>query len=213
MLLLERAENEFALTEIVFAISVEPDKQRPLTAKEPSTFYSAVITHAYYTIFYSAKAYLRTKGIEIRPPEEHRKVLEAFTTFVESGELDVELLKTYKELLQRADELLGILKEEKKKRGQYTYKTLPQANQAPAKESLDNAKKFFRTIYPLCTHPKPNQENEQNPILNLIGTISHERADELREIMAENRAPSIMRASTEELLEEIERRRKIEKAV
>ncbi len=61
------------------------------------------------------------KRIEISAPEEHKKSFDEFKKFVESGELDVELLKIYQEALVRAEHLLGILKEEKKKRGEFTY--------------------------------------------------------------------------------------------
>lgn len=150
MLLLERADNEVVLAEIIYQLTDEPERQRQFDLGEPLTFYSAVITHAYYAIFYSAKAYLETKGTTIKPPEEHRKVLEAFTRYVKSGELDVELLNAYKELLLRADELLGILSEERGKRGKYTYRSLPQANKVPAQESLERAKRFYTTMYALC---------------------------------------------------------------
>ena len=46
----------------------------------------------------------------------------------------------------RAETLLGILKFEKSKRGEFTYQKLPQANLNPSKESFDNAILFFKTI-------------------------------------------------------------------
>ena len=50
-------------------------------------------------------------------------------------------------MIIRADELLGLYKLEKKKRGKFTYRKLPQANLEYAKESVDNAFKFFKNIY------------------------------------------------------------------
>jgi tetratricopeptide (TPR) repeat protein len=47
---------------------------------------------------------------------EHKKAIEAFKRFVESGELDVELLNIYQEALVRANSLLGIFEQEKKKK-------------------------------------------------------------------------------------------------
>lgn len=79
-------------------------------------------------------------------PDEHRKTLNEFENLSNSGIIDVELLKIYKEVVIRADELLGIFREEKSKRGRFTYKKLPQANLEPAKESLENAEKFFKNI-------------------------------------------------------------------
>jgi len=57
-----------------------------------------------------------------------------------------ELLKIYDKMLVRADELLGLYKIEKSKRGAFTYKTVAQANLEPANESVDNAKKFLINI-------------------------------------------------------------------
>jgi uncharacterized protein (UPF0332 family) len=147
-LYIHRAENEIKLSEIIFTISENPKIQTSyFYVKEPETYYSAVISHCYYSIFYVTKAYLGKKRIKISAPEEHKKAFEEFKKFVESGELDVELLKIYQEALIRAEYLLGIFQEEKKKRGNFTYRTIPQANKEPAKESIENAKIFFKHIY------------------------------------------------------------------
>ena len=65
---------------------------------------------------------------------------------VRNGKLDVELLKIYKQMIIRADELLGIFSKEKGKRGEFTYQKLSQANQEPAMESMKNALFFFKHI-------------------------------------------------------------------
>ena len=151
-LYLNRAENEIKLARIVFAVSKDQSMQVEVFGeKYPDTYYSAVITHSYYAIFYAAKAYLLTKGVVITPPEEHRKTYDALKGRVDSGELDVDLLRLYNEALVRAETLLGILKSEKKKRGDYTYQTLPQANQAPAAESVKNAETFYKHLRALTT--------------------------------------------------------------
>ena len=49
-------------------------------------------------------------------------------------------------MVVKADELLEIFKEEKWKRGNFTYKTIPQANKEPAEDSLNNAKIFLSNI-------------------------------------------------------------------
>ena len=146
-LYIHRAENEIKLAEIIFTISEKTKIQTEIfNINDPETYYSAVIAHSYYSIFYGAKAYLTIKGINISAPEEHKKAFTEFKRFVESGELDVELLKIYQEALVRAEYLLGIFKEEKKKRGEFTYRTMPQANKDPAKESIRHAKTFFKHI-------------------------------------------------------------------
>jgi len=112
---------------------------------EDETFYSGVISHCYYSIFYSAKAMLLTKGIDTKAPEVHKKTLEEFKKqFIDSGILDMKLLMIYKKMIVKAESLLQIFKSEKKKRGDFTYNTISQANIEPANESLDNAKIFFK---------------------------------------------------------------------
>lgn len=107
-----------------------------------------MISHSYYCIFYAAKAILVKEGIKTDAPEVHKKTLEAFeTNLVKTGKLDLELLKIYKKIIVRAEELLGIFSKEKGKRGAFTYQKLPQANREPAKESLDNASSFFKNIH------------------------------------------------------------------
>lgn len=114
--------------------------------KEDSTFFSNVISNSYYCIFYSAKAFLYIRGIITMPPEEHKKTLEEFEKLAASGQIDQELVKIYKDIVIKAEELLGIFAKEKSKRGKFTYRMLPQANLEPAKESLENAEKFYKNI-------------------------------------------------------------------
>lgn len=112
---------------------------------EDETFYSGVISHCYYSIFYSAKAMLFTKGIDTKAPEVHKKTLDEFKKhFIDSGILDMKLLLIYKKMIVKAESLLQIFKSEKKKRGDFTYNTISQANVEPANESLKNAKTFFK---------------------------------------------------------------------
>ncbi len=144
---LKRSFNEVNVAEILFKVSGNNEKKKEFNIEEGASFYSAVISHAYYSIFYSAKALLLTKGIKTEFPEVHRKTLEEFKkNFVDSGILDVELLKIYNKMIVRADELLGLFRLEKGKRGRFTYKTIPQANIEPADESVKNAKKFITHV-------------------------------------------------------------------
>jgi len=147
-LYLQRAENELVAAELLYDISSNPVLQKEQFKLEKDfTFYSAVISHAYYSIFYSAKAILLQEGIKTDAPEVHKKTIEAFELYlVQTGKLNVELLKIYKKMIVRAEELLGIFSKEKGKRGEFTYQKLPQANKEPAKESLDNSSFFFKNI-------------------------------------------------------------------
>ena len=147
-LYLQRAENELVAAQVFFDISANPAIQKEQFKLEKEfTFYSSVINHSYYCIFYSAKAILIEIGIKTEAPEVHKKTLEAFEKYlVKTGKLDVELLRIYQKIMVRAEELLGIFSKEKGKRGKFTYQKLPQANQEPAKQSFDNALFFFKNI-------------------------------------------------------------------
>ena len=161
-LYLERAENELRFAKETFNLSGKENLKIELGANPEDTFYSAVISHSYYAIFYSAKAILLTKGINTKSPEkesqeasedlkkspeEHRKTYEKFKKiFVDSGELDNKLLRIYNDLIVKADELLSLFAHEKWKRGYFTYKILAQANIEPAKESIQNTIKLLSNI-------------------------------------------------------------------
>ncbi|MBI3033768.1 HEPN domain-containing protein [Candidatus Woesearchaeota archaeon] len=146
-LFIRRAETEIVMAEKLKEMSEDIKVKEFMQIPQEMTFYSAVISHSYYSIFYSAKAILLTKGIKTYSPDIHKKTLDAFQHhFVDTGILDVKLWEIYKKLVVRADELLGIFKEEKRKRGDFTYNTIPQANQEPAENSVKNAKIFLSNI-------------------------------------------------------------------
>jgi len=144
---LERAENEFRLAKAIFNLSKMEKTKIELEVNPDDPFYSAVISHSYYSIFYCAKAILLTKNIRTKVPGEHKKTLFEFKkNFVDSGLLDKELLEIYEKEVIKADELLSLFAHEKWKRGYFTYKTIAQANIDPAKESIENAIKFLTNI-------------------------------------------------------------------
>jgi len=75
-LLLERAENELDLAKVIFTTTEDKSIQTGVFhLSKIQTFYSSVISHSYYCIFYSAKAYLLMKGIKTEAPEVHKKEL------------------------------------------------------------------------------------------------------------------------------------------
>ena len=151
-LLLETAENELDLAKVIFTTTEDKKIQTEIFHLDRTqTFYSSVINHAYYCIFYSAKAYLLIKRIKTNAPEVHKKTFEAFKKLVENKIVSKELLKIYEEVLIRAETLLEIFKQEKKKRGEFTYQRVAQANREPAKQSLENAKLFFSNIFRICS--------------------------------------------------------------
>lgn len=147
---LARAQNELNVSVIIQKISDDKQIQVEIFGMKEDTYYSTVISHAYYSIFYAAKAYLLLKGIKTSAPEEHRKTFDEFSKLIDKGTVDIELLKIYQNMLMKADTLLHIFELEKSKRGKFTYRRIPQANQEPAQESINNAKIFFNNIFRLC---------------------------------------------------------------
>jgi uncharacterized protein (UPF0332 family) len=144
---LERAQNEMVIAYSLERLSLDDEAKKFFEIESTNTFYSAVISHSYYAIFYAAKALLLTKEIKKSSPDIHRKTFEAFKEqFVDTGLLDVKLLEIYRKLVIRADSLLEIFRDEKWKRGNFTYNTIPQANKEPAQDSIKNARLFVSNI-------------------------------------------------------------------
>jgi len=145
---LQRASNELKLAGIIDFISKNPKLQLDtFKIAEPETYYSAVISHSYYAIFYAAKAYLVSKNVHIKSEQgQHQQVYFEFRKAVLKGEIEKELLRIYEEVAIKAEVLLEIFLKEKGKRSEFTYQKLPQANAEPATESLNNASLFFKTI-------------------------------------------------------------------
>jgi putative endonuclease len=119
-----------------FNISTEIELKDILSIPHEKTFFNDVISQAYYSIFYAAKAYLLNNGIKTMPPEEHKKTYKSFKKFVQSGKIDKELLEIYETESEKAEVLLKILFEEKRKRGIFTYNVKSEANIPSTKESI-----------------------------------------------------------------------------
>lgn len=145
-LYMQRAEDEFLLSEKDMKISVDTNAKANLGIPQEKTFFYSVISHAYYSIFYSAKAYLISQGIRTKPPEEHKKTYEEFCRMVKTGRIGRQLLEWYEAEAAKAETLLSIFFTEKKKRGIFTYNVKSQANIPYAKESIQNAREFTSSI-------------------------------------------------------------------
>jgi len=147
-LYLERSENEIGQAEVLYFVTSDEKLQKEVFHLDKSqTFYSGVISHCYYAVFYAAKGILLTKGVKTYAPSIHKKTYDEFKrAFVDTGILDMKLFNIYKGMVVKADELLEIYKTSKSKRGKFTYKTIPQANKEPAEESLKNANTFVSNI-------------------------------------------------------------------
>lgn len=156
----DRAQSEIILSDAIKKISEDDKIKDSLNIEKSHTFYSAAISHSYYSIFYCAKALLLTKGITTSSPNIHRLTFDKFKeTFVDTGILDAKLLLIYKKLVVRADELLGIFKAEKQKRGDFTYSTISQANKEPTEDSIKNAKIFYTNIIKVIDKEAQKKKN------------------------------------------------------
>jgi len=71
---LARAENELVLAKINFEISTNEKHKILFNIEQSRTFFNDVISQSYYAIFYAAKAFLLTKNIETKTPDEHKKL-------------------------------------------------------------------------------------------------------------------------------------------
>jgi len=150
-LLMQRAEDEILLSRIDMEVSLDNELKKRFGVPENRTFFHSVISHAYYSIFNSAKAYLFSKGIKIFPPKEHQKTFDKFKEFVEKGQLNKELLEIYESEVMKAESLLIIFKSEKKKRGKFTYDIKSKVNLPHAQISIDNARTFIKAISQVVT--------------------------------------------------------------
>jgi len=160
-LLLKRAENEIVTAEKLKKMSEDSETKTFMEIPEDMTFYSAVISHSYYAIFYSAKAYLLSRNIPLLSKQgQHQQVYFEFRKPVQSGIVDIELLEIYEDVKGKAESLLGILKTEKDKRKDFVYETIPQANKQPADDSLKNAVFFVSHIKKFLSKDEISDEDK-----------------------------------------------------
>jgi len=150
---LERAENELILARANFELSIKEEAKQMLKIPSGKTFFNNVISEAYYSIFYSAKAYLFSQGVRTEAPEEHRRTYEEFKKIVESKKLDRQLKEIYELESEKAETLLNIFFSEKRNRGRFTYNLNANANLPFAEQSIKNAKIFVSTIKMLLEKP------------------------------------------------------------
>lgn len=146
-LLMERANNAIIACKALNKLSNGGEEAISLQIPEGTTFYSLVISQSYYSIFYSAKAYLSFKEIPIGSKQgQHQIVYFKFKDLVKKKVIDAELLKIYEEAKVKAEYLLEIMTEERDKRTKFTYEIHSEGNKEPAQQSLDNAQFFFNHI-------------------------------------------------------------------
>jgi uncharacterized protein (UPF0332 family) len=145
-LFLDRAEDEIFLSQKDLDSSIDKNIKEILGIPSEKTFFYSVISHAYYSIFYAAKAYLFQKGVITEAPEIHKKTYLEFKKCADKKFLDYELLRIYENEISKAESLLEIFFLEKEKRGRFVYNVKSEANLPFARESIENAKRFVSVI-------------------------------------------------------------------
>jgi len=141
-----KATNDLLLAEGLLKISTDKKIKYSLGYPDNTTFFDWVIVCSYYSIFHATQALLGIKGIKITN-RLHNSTLIAFAKhFIINDELAEELFLIYENAEKKATELLEIFEQEKQKRGIFQYHRLSRNNLQPAKESIDNAKKFLETV-------------------------------------------------------------------
>jgi len=143
---LERAENELILAKANFELSTKEEIKQILKISSGRTFFNDVISESYYSIFYSAKAYLLSQNIETQAPEEHKKTYEEFKKLIELKRLNKQLKEIYELESEKAETLLKIFFSEKRNRGRFTYDINANANLPFAEQSIKNARIFASAI-------------------------------------------------------------------
>ena len=73
---LDRANNEIMAAVSLKRLSEQEKDRMSFDLPDDVSFYSSVISHPYYAIFYAAKAILLTKDIETKSPEVHKKTFD-----------------------------------------------------------------------------------------------------------------------------------------
>lgn len=146
-IMLDRADNEILAAKALKRLSEEQKVQQELNIPDKTTFYSSVISHSYYSIFYAARAYLLFKKIKLSSEQGiHQQVYFKFRNIILEEPAGKEILELYEGIKTKAEMLLGIFSDEKRKRKAFTYETIAQANKSPAEESITNASIFLSHI-------------------------------------------------------------------
>jgi uncharacterized protein (UPF0332 family) len=115
-------------------------------AVQSKAFSDWVIVCSYYSIFHATQALLGMKRVKIGGRMHYAALIAFAKHFIINDELQSELFFIYEDVENKARELMEIFEEEKRKRGLFQYHRLSRDNLEPAKESLENARKFLEAI-------------------------------------------------------------------
>jgi uncharacterized protein (UPF0332 family) len=150
----QKAVNDLMLAEGLLKISTDARIKDSLGYPGNATFFDWVIICSYYSIFHSAQALLGLKRVKIISRVHHTTLIAFAKHFIASKEIEEEIYMVYEDAERRARELLDIFEEEKAKRGLFQYHRLSRNNLDPAKQSLENAKKFLDVVGRILTRKR-----------------------------------------------------------
>lgn len=142
----QKAINDLSLAEGLLKISTSDKIKDILGYPSDTTFFDWVIVSSYYSIFHATQALLGLKKVKINSRMHHATMIAFAKQFIINNELAAELFLIYEDAENKAKDLLDIFEEEREKRGLFQYHRLSRDNIGPAKESIENAKKFLRAV-------------------------------------------------------------------
>lgn len=163
---LKTAKMSLRAAEILFDLSRNSESKEKLSIEEEFECYLWVTVCSYYSMFYTASGALASKGIKIGDKIVHQITSDCLIFyFIKTGKLAKHYYEEYEESMNNALEVMGVDEEkirrelqqkaveliktfdfEKKKRGDFQYKTTVPIKENLAKTSLERAKTFLYEI-------------------------------------------------------------------
>lgn len=157
------AKTSLRVAEILFDLSKNNESKNKLSIEKEFECHLWVTVCSYYSMFYIANGALANKGIKIGDKIIHQITSDCLIFyFIKTGRLAKHFYKEYEDSMNNALEMMGSdekgLKEklhqkainlietfdfEKKKRGDFQYKTTTSIKENMAKTSLERAKTFL----------------------------------------------------------------------
>lgn len=171
---LKTAKMSLRVAEILFNLSKEDDSKEKLLIEKEFECYLWVTVSSYYSLFYVANGALASLGIKVGDKIAHKITSDCLIFyFIKTGKLAKHYFEEYevsmkevleimgideqefrKKLQQQALELIQTFDFERKKRGDFQYKTTTSIKENLAKTSLERAKTFLHELEQLIARDK-----------------------------------------------------------
>lgn len=163
---LKTAKMSLRVAEVLFDLSKNNEPKEKLSIENEFECYLWVTVCSYYSMFYTANGALANLGIKIGDKIAHKITSDCLIFyFIKTGKLANHYYEEYEESMNNALDVMGMDEEkireklqrkaidliqtfdfEKKKRGDFQYKTIVPIKENLAKTSLERAKTFLYEI-------------------------------------------------------------------